>query len=203
MSTEAYPLSWPPGWPRARTRESSQFSSGRVKFDRSRGARMEPAQQNLFRELGLLGAKRIVLSTNIELRQDGLPYANRRDPTDPGVAIYFELKRENKCFPCDRWDRVADNVHAIALSIGALRGLDRWGASHMVDAAFKGFRALPEGPQWWQLLGLDSDVTSPEEIKAAYKKKAKTAHPDMEGGSHEEMIRIEAAYQTDREMAGE
>ena len=110
---------------------------------------------NLIDELCRLGCDHwnVIISSNMPVKRDGLPYANRKDPEDPGVAVYFKLNREEKCFPCDRWDRVADNIHAIGLSIAALRGLDRWGAEHMVDAAFRGFKALPAGPQWFQVLG--------------------------------------------------
>ena len=31
----------------------------------------------------------LILSMNVDLRRDGLPYANYKEPIDPGVAVYF------------------------------------------------------------------------------------------------------------------
>ena len=202
---EAHPLYWPSGWPRTETRQPARFRVGRKnRYSRgSQGATISAARDNLFNELNLMGVDDwdVVLSTNLKTRRDGLPAGNQREPDDPGVAVYFWLDGEQRCFPCDRWDRVADNIHAIALSIGALRGLERWGAKHMVDAAFRGFKALPAGPQWWQTLGLETDDCSLEEIRRAYRAKALSAHPDQ-GGSHEEMVRLQEAYQTGMGLNG-
>lgn len=85
-----------------------------------------------------------VLSSNIELRRDGLPYANRPEPDDPGVAVYFMYDGEPRVFCCDKWDRVQDNMHAIGNTIGAIRGMDRWGVSDMLPRIFRGFQALPD-----------------------------------------------------------
>ena len=162
---------------------------------------MAVARDNLLAELNRMGCDdwNLILSTNVALRRDGLPCANQKEPEDPGVAIYFKINGEDKCFPCDRWDRVADNIHAIGLSIAALRGLDRWGAKHMVEAAFRGFKALPAGPQWWQTLGLPNDQANVDEIKRAFKRRAQSAHPDQ-GGDHEQMITLQEAYETGLEL---
>lgn len=73
-----FPLSWPAG--RARTR-----SPARSKFKVQSFARV---RDELLNELKLLGAKQIVLSSNLKLRrQDGLPLANQANPADPGVAV--------------------------------------------------------------------------------------------------------------------
>jgi hypothetical protein len=112
-------------------------------------------------EIRKLGSKQVVISSNLELRNDGLPRASQRAPTDQGVAVYFNLNGRSQCFPCDRWTTVEHNLWAIAKSIEALRGLERWGAKTMVDAAFRGFQALPapDGspmigrPPWYVVTG--------------------------------------------------
>lgn len=45
----------------------------------------------------------------------------------------------------------------------------------------------------FDILGVDMDATY-EEVKKAYRKKAAKAHPDA-GGSHEEMVKVNAAWE--------
>lgn len=79
ISAERYPLYWPPGQPRQRNRQAAVF---KVEFARSR--------DELLHSLKLLGGRGVIISTNIPLRLDGLPYAGVAEPADPGVAVYFD-----------------------------------------------------------------------------------------------------------------
>lgn len=88
-----------------------------------------------------LGARDVVISSNAVLNKNGEIAARQPKIHDTGVAVYFTLHGESRCVPCDRWVQLEDNVHAIELTVEALRGLDRWGASEIVDAAFRGFAA--------------------------------------------------------------
>lgn len=174
---DAYPLQWPNHWPRTERPQPSQFKVSQVK-----------AQQGIRRELSLLGAEDVVLSTNIELRQDGLPYASRRPPEDQAVAVYFKLNGEQQCIPCDKWKTIAENMRAIEKTIEALRGLERWGAKEMVNAAFRGFKALPsstivtpyQARLWYDVLEVQPNASA-EVIKAAYRQKLLKHHPDHGG----------------------
>jgi hypothetical protein len=180
--TEAYPLHWPQGWPRVSRRERSRFD---VSFAKTR--------DGLFEEIKRMGGTLPVLSTNVALRRDGLPYANQPEPNDPGVAVYFMHKGRSMSFACDRWDRVRDNVRAIEKTIEAIRGIERWGASDMMERAFSAFEALPS-PSWWTDLGVSRNAT-PDELKARYRHLIKTHHPDA-GGDPEQFRRINEAYET-------
>ena len=175
--TEAFPLHWPAGRPRTSYPQRSRFD---VTFALARDC--------LLREIQMLGGSLPVLSTNIPLRLDGLPYANHRQPEDKGVAVYFTLKGTPMCFACDRWDSVADNVQAIRKTIEALRGIERWGSGSMVEQAFTGFVALPAPKDPHEILGVRPGASA-EEIDAAYRQKAKAAHPDKGGspGAMEEL----------------
>lgn len=181
--TEAYPLCWPAHRPRTRFPERSAFKT--------------PAfivVNQLLRELGLLGAKHVVLSTNIPLRQDGLPYGRYAVPTDKGVAVYFEYGGEPMCFACDRWDRIEDNVRAVQRTIEALRGIERWGSGDMLKAAFTGFQALPAPEQqrpWWEVLEVPRDAALTE-IEGHYRRLGRIHHPDN-GGSTEKMAELNRA----------
>src|SRR6185437_12281199 len=137
MMTEAYPLSWP-----QHVKRRTQAQRTRAKFGKSM-TRYNPdgtshyggkdslsvadAIKRLFGELDRLGARYVVISSNVEIRQDGLPRSNRREPNDPGVAVYFQLNGKPYCLPCDRYDRVADNIAAVAHHIDATRAIERYG----------------------------------------------------------------------------
>jgi hypothetical protein len=142
-------------------------------------------------EIKLLGGRLPVLSSNLSLKRDGLPYAGQKEPEDRGIAVYFTLRNQPFCFACDRWDKTADNVQAIRHTIAALRGIERWGTGDMVQQAFSGFVALPSPESPYDVLGVKRGAT-PDEIDAAYKQKARFAHPDA-GGSTEAMQRLNDA----------
>lgn len=168
----AFPLSWPPGYPRVRYRSRSPF---KVKS-------FETSREQLFAELRRMGATKIILSTNIPIRQDGMPYADlaRRRIPDPGVAIYFHFRGSQRSLACDKWERLEDNLHALELTIEAMRGLERWGASSILERAFTGFTALPAPPQWWDVLGVQPEA-SLETCERVYREKIMRAHPDVGG----------------------
>lgn len=182
---QAYPLSWPSVWKRtpAAQRKLSQFA------DRS----LAKAIDFMLDELRLLRAKNPVISTNVPLRKDGLPRSSGVGRiNDVGVAVYFVLNGKPKVLACDKWMQVEDNLWAIGKHIESIRGQERWGVG-TVDQAFMGYDALP-APKiaWWEILGLER-TASLDQINDAYRQAAKKAHPDA-GGSHEEFVNLQAAY---------
>jgi hypothetical protein len=186
MTIEAHPLSWPV-WrtrtPRGR-REPARFETT-----------FAAARDGLLKEIELMGGRRVVLSSNIPLRRDGLPYANAPRPDDVGVAVYFDWKGKPMCFACDRWDRVEHNLQGIRKTIDALRGIARWGTGEMMQTAFTGFAALPAPEpeeRWWDVLGIDPKATA-STIETAYRRRRSEAHPDK-GGDPGEFDRVEKAY---------
>ena len=187
LNTPAYPLSWPLGKPRTSKRRPAPFQNT-----------FAQARENLSNELRLMGAIGVVLSTNVELRRDGKPYSGR-SASDPGVAVYFTWREQQYAFACDCWDKVEHNLQAIRKTIEAVRGIARWGTGEMVASAFVGFKALPEQAgastgvaSWWDILSVPS-TASAAVIEAAYKQKARLAHPDKPGGSHELMQQLNQA----------
>ena len=187
LSIDAYPLCWPVGRPRTKNPGPSRF---KVKS-------FAQARDFVIAEVSRLGGKSIVVSTNIPLRNDGLPYAKFRQPEDQGVAVYFQYKGKQMCFACDLYWRIEDNMHAIGMTIKALRGIARWGTGDMMERAFTGFEALPPPGghakrPWWQVLGVNQHAT-PEEIKTAYHRQAMACHPDR-GGNESLMAEVNAAY---------
>ena len=201
---EAYPLHWPPGWPRTKKPQRSRFGQRSGKHLSLQKITMTRARDFLLDELEQkLKAKNIVISTNLALRNDGLPRANQKTPDDTGVAVYFTLKGQQKCFPCDKWDRVEDNIYAIAKTIDALRGIDRWGSQSMVDATFNGFKALPDPNakiSWRDVFAMPENIwpgygkITKSTLIDRYRKLIKIHHPDK-GGDADEFDKIKKAYE--------
>ncbi|TAL45966.1 MAG: J domain-containing protein [Salinibacterium sp.] len=184
---EAYPLAWPSGQPRTPSarRKVSQF---KVQFGQAR--------DELLAELDRLGARKVIVSTDVPLRRDGLPYADG-DPVDPGDRRL--LRAQGQALR----DRLR-HVHAPALQHPGDRR-HRRGAPHdrapCLDAddgaAFTGFAALPPAraaePSWWEVLAVPCDA-SLDQVKTRYRELARLNHPDT-GGTDAEMARINRAYE--------
>lgn len=174
----AYPLTWPFGWKRTRLPQVSRFKPKQFGM----------ARDFLLKEIDRAGGTEVVLSTNIELRYDGLPYANRRQPEDRGVAVYFKLDKKDVSLACDRWDKIEHNIYAIAMHIDALRAQDRWGVGTL-EQAFRGYVAIPEktGKDYFENI-------QPYFRKRHYYRLAKLMHPDR-GGNQAEFTELNRQYQ--------
>lgn len=176
--TTAYPLAWPVGWPRTPATARQPGAQFRTTLHAAVG--------HVQNEVRLIGGKITAISTNYTLGVE--------EPPDPGAAVYFVRSGRPLCIPCDRWATIKANLRAIALTCEALRGIERWGAKHTLDAMFRGFAALPPAADhvpWWTTLGVAADAGL-DAIEAAYRTKAKQAHPDA-GGSTEAMAQLNAA----------
>ena len=183
-----YPLAWPLQWTR-----TSPHARARAHFKSYRQAMtVATALQRLSGELARLGATHEVLSTNVQTRLDGMPRSGQAEPSDPGAALYFKLKGQDRCLACDKWTRIADNIAALAQHIDALRRIERYGVGTM-EQAFAGYAALPPdaSTDWWIVLGVRADA-SQDEVDRAFREQSKRAHPDQ-GGRHEDMARLSAA----------
>jgi hypothetical protein len=143
-------------------------------------------------QVRLLSGTEVVISSNLPLRRDGMPYARETGIRDFGAAVYFNLNKRPVVFACDRWDSIAANVRAIAKTVEALRGIERWGSGDMARQAFTGFVALPPIQQWWQVLEVPSTATQAQ-IEDAYRRLASAHHPDKLNGDADLMARINRA----------
>jgi len=139
--TKAHPLQWPDGWPR--TPSHKRGDGGKFK----RRSRQRPSINNTRRELAndlrLLGARNVVLSTNVELRLDGQLYSNRFTPADPGIAVYFSLGGDPMVMAQDAFKYVPDNIRSLTIAISGMRQMQRHGGGAMLKRTFSGFTALP------------------------------------------------------------
>jgi len=186
---DAYPLQWPDGWTRTKFPRDSRY-----RIDKETQVRRE-----LLEAIRKLGGTVPIISSNVETRLDGLPYANRRLPDDGGVAVYWVRDGKQEVMACDRWQRPWENMRAIYHAIEGMRAMERAGATQILERAFQAF-ALPDGAPterpWREVLGIESGLHPALEgpvAKRAFREKAKTLHPDK-GGDVEKFQELERAY---------
>lgn len=141
------PLCWPNNVPRTlpHLRRRPQFKEWSI----------AGARDQLLTEINRLNQRAwnfrdesVILSTNLRLKLDGLPQGIQSEPADTGVAIYFNLRfvRNGKwherftAMSCDKWNKVAFNLTALAKDIDAQCARDRLGAT-TVEQSFRGYIA--------------------------------------------------------------
>lgn len=198
---QPYPLQWPSRLPRTKPADRRWSHFGK---HGDRGS-LSPHQTGteVLEELARLGATRGVITSCLPSRGvEGLPYADAPKGDDPGIAVWFEFRGVERVFACDRWRTPAENLRAVAKSIEAMRGLDRWGVADVLEGVFAGFAAaLPAGPtvkrEWREVLGgLWPDGMEAEDTlalaKGRHRRLIAAAHPDA-GGDAERAAEINAA----------
>jgi hypothetical protein len=187
-----YPLKWPVGWPRTPREMREDHWAFKVPFGQAR--------DELLRGVDLLHGDRIVISSNVPLRRDGMPLADgessREASADPGVAVYWMRNGKPLALACDRWTKVRWNLRSIGLTIEGLRAIERSGASQLLDRAFDGFRALPAVAgttlgHWTEVLEITL-AASLADCEVAYKNLARKHHTDR-GGDGERIVALNRA----------
>ncbi len=191
LNVDAYPLYWPETWAR-----TDKYNRRKSRYE----VNFAKARDDISRELKLLGAREIVISTNVAVRKDGLPYANMPEPTDPGVAVYWveqgawntklqATEKFNRVIACDHWRTVRENMRAANLAIQAMRALKRTGATQVIEKAFTGFNALPAGNtkrNWRAVFKWGPGSFTRDHLDTRFRELTHECHPDK-GGSNEAM----------------
>ena len=178
-----YPLQWLPQQPRTKNPERARFRTNSI----SRAGEM------LADELRKLKGKDCIISTNLQTKVGGGFYTRQR-VDDAGVVVYFKLKGSDKAMACDKWDLPEHNLWALYLSIAAIRGLERWGGSELLEGLFTGFKALP-APGQIQLgtVRYFPPGTDLETGRSIFKQLALELHPDK-GGTPEEFMELNKQF---------
>lgn len=155
------------------------------------------------------------------VRRDGGLRSDAPRPDNPGVILTFEVFKWNGTrnergqklgryvpvqFECDTFLHWKDNVRAIALSLEALRKVERYGVARAravevgrkaLPAAFAGRGMTLEDARETlaRFSGLSvEEVAGPTQIREAYRQAAMRTHPDK-GGNHEDAARVNVAYE--------
>jgi len=161
-------------------------------------------------ELRWLDASNVVIAAGFreqDLRLDGLPRSGAPVPGHPGVRLLFDSQHGALSYATDTHEIWQHNVRAIALGLGALRAVDRYGISQSGEQ-YKGYRALPTGENFtgwtrqmaadWMILKARMTATfnSADLLKdrtkviTVYRAAARRLHPDA-GGSTEDFQRLQ------------
>lgn len=199
-NVSATPLTWPDGWKRTTRPQRSRFGGRGFVSTRQ-------AIDEVLHQLGLMGVPdwNVIISTNLALRNDGLPRSGQKEPDDSGASVWWRKNDNRQVIALDKYDRVADNLWAIAKTLDAMRGIERWGSGEILERTFTGFAALPpatEHSERWQDILQLGNVYTIEECERNYRKLARDAHPDR-GGSHELMQKLNWAREQARfELGG-
>lgn len=215
MTIPAYPLQWPAGWKRTpsatrtrsrfvtKERRTSTFSGS--SYLHSKELTIADGVERVRGELARMGIRDddLVISSNLELRLDGFPRSGQREPGDPGIAVYWRDAGETRCMAIDRYDRVADNLAAVAATLEAMRAIERHGGAEILNRAFTGFAALP-GPaparDWWITLCVPKGAPRAT-VDDSYRRLRSLHHPDR-GGDAVAFHEVQQAYdQACRELA--
>lgn len=202
FSPSKFPLAWPTAWPRAKSKKGGHFGIMRdVKSNYSADSyklrsdlTIEESIKRVLKELDHLGVRAgdYIISSNLEVRLDGLPRSGQSQPLDRGVAVYWQRRGEPmRVMAIDIYERVEHNIAAVAATLGAMRAIQRHGGAQILERAFTGFDALPAPKSCWDILGV-TPMSDPAAIRKAFMDKVRDAHPDI-GGSHALMAELNNA----------
>lgn len=162
----------------------------------------------LARELDMLDAQQIVLELDVrerDLRLDGLPRADARMGS-PAVRLSCTTRWGPFQMEAAEYRHWQDNVRAVALSMEALRAVDRYGVSKRGEQ-YRGWRqiaasstapedAITNTAQAREVLARETGLTD-EQVKADLVGAIRTAvlktHPDRPGGDEVRFRRVQRA----------
>ncbi len=163
--------------------------------------------KELARELDAIGAKNVVILADCdesEIRRDGMIRSDAR-LRGPGIVVCMDSKYGALKYPCDKFTQWESNLRAIALSMEALRKVDRYGVTKRGEQ-YTGWKQLPSNAtpaeEWAcvedamrylsQVAGFTTVSFSVSDLTEAYRRAARKAHPDA-GGSTELMSKVNRA----------
>jgi hypothetical protein len=171
----------------------------------------------LQREYEFLRGRHLVIEMDIrerDIRNDGGVRADAR-PSSPAVVVAFESQHGPLLYRSDLYSDVAwgargaqpwqHNVRAVALTLEALRAVDRYGATARAEQ-YQGFKALPPGAgviasgmtteMALKILRDEAPATKQQEPVDRLVRWAKAgAHPDRHNGDRSRFDAVDQAEQ--------
>lgn len=165
----------------------------------------------LLDEVRHLNGKNLVLGMDVsesQIRLDGEIYANAK-PASPAVEVAFESKHGPLMYRCDRYlapyyrqgEHWQHNVRAIALTLQALRAVDRYGAAESGEQ-YAGYRQLASTPHQMSETTAMTVIRNAAGVpdgtiinKAVFTAARRNTHPDRTG-DRAAWDQVEAAAKT-------
>lgn len=95
-------------------------------------------------ELDRIDGSNVIIAAGFregDIRLDGMPRADARQPSHPGVELSFDSPRGRLVYATDVCERWQHNVRSIALGLEALRAVDRFGITRRGEQ-YAGFLKL-------------------------------------------------------------
>ena len=163
-------------------------------------------------EIGHLSGTDLVIGvdvTELDLTLAGQP-RTRANFVSPGVEVAFESKHGPLLYRCDEFTTSyydqgpgwQHNVRAIALTLQALRAVDRYGSSRSGEQ-YRGYRQIADAPAAMSradalfvvvdLAGAQMGPQVEDELAVLWKLARRNVHPDRHGGARGEWDRLENA----------
>lgn len=167
-----------------------------------------------------LGATLVVIQidvTDYQVRRDGMLRADAKVGKFPGVRVSLDSRHGPLTYATDAHEQQHSwamagwqaNIRAIALGLGALRAVDRYGISRRGEQ-YRGWTAIAQRPAEMTRLqaaefirhwtGIDDwpitaqmILADPGHREQAYRLAAKRAHPDVTGDDGDTMARLNQA----------
>jgi hypothetical protein len=142
-------------WPESKPRAAQRADGSPFKFQEA-----AKATTGIGYERERWGIRRYILSRNNQRIFAG----------DPAAALWWVDRRgELRVLACDKYNKLADNLHAIELTLEAMRALERWGAYTAEQAAEGARLALPApatepAADWRKLLGSVSGLADDKQL---------------------------------------
>lgn len=164
-------------------------------------------------ELHHLDARNVVIQADFaehDLRIDGMPKANARQPNHPGIRIAFDSTHGPLTYSTDSCEYWQHNVRSIALGLQALRAVDRYGVTKRGEQ-YQGWAQLPAGngsaPS--SMTKLDAvrlvaehagvgfiasmDISDQVAMRLHFRRARANAHPDRNAGDSAAFLQLEHA----------
>lgn len=139
-----------------------------------------------------------------KFRLDGMPRAGA-EPVHPGVIVSIEPRNKPAMsLPCDTFTHWHSNLRAIALTLEALRKIDRYGVTKN-GQQYRGWQAIPQKgshPAWSAeeaeqflrgLVATEGNGTDLGTLPQVWRRVKGQTHPDRNGGDRTIWDKVEHA----------
>lgn len=137
----------------------------------------------LRRELEMLDAHQLIVELDIrdrDIRLDGYPRADARAVGHPGVRVDFKSKHGPVRMETCEFTTWQANLRAIALSLEALRAVDRYGVSKRGEQ-YRGWKAIPMSTDASDSIQTREQANALLSEYGGLNAAIKATHPDNEG----------------------